>query len=460
MAGQVRTALVVVGLVVVGAPVLIWLRNEGVVLGDPWVLALLLPLTVLVTGDHSERRADGRRPNGHPFLRLLLAAGLIAAFCWTAGWSLVVPAGIVLAAVPLIHRSSSRLWIATAANVGVLTAAGQAGVELGYIPTVVQAQQSHLAAGWLLLFAWSAAVVIGRDAAEGERSQNALARAEARLRALMESSTDVLTVSDAGGTLFYVSPATERGMGYRPDELIGRPLLDLVDVEQQAAVRRRLDDLVARGHDARSGMDVLTVHASLERRWYEWTFHNLLSDSLVQGVVVQQRDVSERLQAQRALAHAASHDDLTGLSNRGELLRRMSVSVPQAGPGAAVAVLFVDLDLFKDVNDRLGHRAGDDVLVVVARRLAAALRSHDHLGRLGGDEFGVLLTELRDEDEVHAVVARLISAIEQPITLPEGTVNVGVSIGHAYTTDPSTPLDRLLATADSAMYATKNARRH
>ena len=458
MASQVRTAIVVVLLVAVGAPVLFRLRGEGVVLGDPWVLALLLPLAVLVT-DPTGSSAEGRRTNVHPFLRLLLASGLIAAFCWTAGWSLVAPAGIVLAAIPLIHRSSSRLWVATAVILPVLTVAGQAGVELGYIPTVVEAQESHLAAAWLLLFACAAAVVSGRDASERTRSRNALARAEARLRALMESSTDVLTVSDAGGTLSYVSPAAERAMGYSPDELIGRPLLDLVDAEQQSTVRRRLEDLVARGHDSRCGMDVLTVHASLERRWYEWTFHNLLSDPLVQGVVVQQRDVSERLQAQRALAHAASHDDLTGLSNRGELLRRMSVSVPQAGPGAGIALLFVDLDLFKDVNDRLGHRAGDDVLVVVARRFAASLRSHDHLGRLGGDEFGVLLTELRDEDEVHAVVARLTSAIEQPITLPEGTVTVGASVGHAYTTDPSVPLDRLLATADSAMYATKNSRR-
>lgn len=458
MASQVRTVIAVVLLVVVGAPVLLWLRNEAAVLGDPWVLTLLLSLTVLVTNP-TESHADGRNTSNHPLLRLLLASGLIAVLCWTAGWSLVVPAAIVFAAIPLIHRASSRLWIVTAVIVPVLTAAGQAGVELGYIPTIVEAEQSHLAAGWLLLFAWAAAVVSGRDAVERARSRNALAKAEARLRALMESSTDVLTVSDAGGTLSYASPAAEHAMGYRPDELIGRPLLDLVDAEQRAAVRRRLEDLVARGHDARSGMDVLTVHASLERRWYEWTFHNLLSDPLVQGVVAQQRDVSERLQAQRALAHAASHDDLTGLSNRGELLRRMSVSVPQAGPGAGVALLFVDLDLFKDINDRFGHRAGDDVLAVVARRLAASLRSHDHLGRLGGDEFGVLLTELRDEDEVHAVVGRLISALEQPITLPEGTVAVGASVGHAYTTDPTIPMDRLLATADSAMYVTKNAKR-
>jgi diguanylate cyclase (GGDEF)-like protein len=134
-------------------------------------------------------------------------------------------------------------------------------------------------------------------------------------------------------------------------------------------------------------------------------------------------------------------------------------SLPQAGPGAAVVVLFVDLDGFKDVNDQFGHQAGDDVLVVVARRLAASLRAHDHLGRLGGDEFGVLLTEVRDEAEVLAVVGRLVASIEQPIILPGATVTVGASVGYALTTDPRTALDHLLATADARMYATKSARR-
>jgi len=459
MASHLRTSVFAIAVLVLAVPVLFWLQSLGLVLGDPWVLALLLPLVIFVSDGRSQQQLGSGRLDDRPLLRLVLAALLATVLCLSAGWSMLVPAATVLAAVPLVMRPVPRMGIMTASVVTAATVPGEIGVALGYIPTVVEPNQSHVGAGWLLVIALTAIVAVARDAGDRKASADALARAEARLRALMESSTDVLTVSGPDGLLGYVSPAAERAMGYSPADLQGRPLLDLVDAEHRPLVAARLEELAERGTDARSSMDVLVVHASLERRWYEWTFHNMLKDELVQGMVVQQRDVTERLQAQRALAHAASHDELTSLPNRGELIRRMLSSLPQAGPGAAVAVLFVDLDLFKDVNDRLGHQAGDDVLVVVARRLAASLRTHDHLGRLGGDEFGVLLTEVRDEEEVRAVVERLVTSLEQPITLPGASVTIGASVGYSITTDPRTPLDRLLATADARMYATKNSRK-
>jgi len=459
MASYLRTTFVALGALVVAIPLLLVLKSMDLISGDPLVLALLLPLVVFVGDDRSQGQLRSGALEDSPGLRLTAAAVLAAAFCWFAGWSMLVPAATTLVSVPLLQHASRRMATRAVVVVVATTVMGQVAVGLEYIPSVVRPMESHVGAGFLLVIALAAIVAVSRGSADQRAAADALLRAEARLRALMESSTDVLTVSDADGRLTYVSPAVERAMGYLPAELVGRPLLDLVDPEHRPAVTGRLADVEERGDDARSNMDVLVVHASLERRWYEWTFHNLLSDALVQGMVVQQRDVSERLQAQRALAHAASHDELTGLPNRGELLRRMMASLPQAGPGAAVAVLFVDLDLFKDVNDRLGHQAGDDVLVVVARRLAASLRGHDHLGRLGGDEFGVLLTEVRDEAEVKAVVDRLVIALEQPITLPGATVAVGASVGYSLTTDPDTHLDKLLATADARMYAVKADRR-
>ncbi len=458
-AGNLRTTLVAILALVVALPVLWWLESRGLVEGDPVVVALLVPLTILVADDRSQPSLGSGHLEERHVLRLLLCVGLVAALCWNAGWSMLVPAGITLTSLPLVQRAGRRLAVVAGIAATATTAIGEVGVELELLPTVLPVQLSHAGAGALLVLLWTTLLIVARNAADQAGYAHALARAEARLRALMESSTDVLTVSNGGGILTYVSPAAERAMGYRPADLLGRPLLDIVDAEHRPGVAARLSELMQRGEDARSSMDVLVVHASLERRWYEWTFHNLLADHLVEGMVVQQRDVSERLNAQRALAHAASHDDLTGLPNRGELLRRMSASLPQAGPGAAVAVLFVDLDLFKDVNDRLGHQAGDDVLVVVSRRLAASLRAHDHLGRLGGDEFGVLLTEVRDEQEVRAVVGRLVTAIEQPITLPGGAVTIGASVGYAISSDPRMQLDRLLAAADQRMYTVKAGRR-
>ncbi len=459
MASHLRTTAVALAVPVAAVPVLFWLRGLDLVAGDPWVLALLLPLVIFVGDDRSQAQLGSGRLEDLPALRLTTAAVIGAAFCWFAGWSLLVPAATTLVAVPLLNRASVRMSVHGAVVVAATTTLGEIAVALGGIPSVVAPDVAHVGAGFLLLIALASILAISRGATDQRAAAEALLRAEARLRALMESSTDVLTVSDAGGRLTYVSPAVARAMGYTPAELVGRPLLDIVDAEHRQAVADRLAELTGQGGDARASMDVLVVHASLEHRWYEWTFHNLLDDALVQGMVVQQRDVSERLQAQRQLQHAAAHDDLTSLPNRAELIRRVRASLPQAGPGAAVAFLFIDLDRFKDVNDNLGHQAGDDVLVVAARRLAASLRGHDHLGRLGGDEFGILLTEVRDEEEVRAVVERLVTALEQPITLPSTTVSVGASVGYALTTDPTAPVDRLLATADARMYAVKSDRR-
>lgn len=290
------------------------------------------------------------------------------------------------------------------------------------------------------------------------RRQWARERAEGTLHALMNSSTDVLTVNDASGVLTYVSPAVERSLGRPAAALVGRPLHELADPEYRESVAHLLAQVVAAGHTARLGLDVLVVAASGERRWHEWTAHNLLADPLVRGVVVSQRDVTERLQHQARLAHAASHDPLTGLPNRGGLFGLMDSALAEAAPGAGVAVLFIDLDGFKQVNDQLGHATGDELLKVVAQRLRGCLRSQDHLGRFGGDEFCVVLTEVRDESEIRAIVDRVNNAVARPAALSRGTVTVRASVGVALTHDPTRTAASLCGTADQDMYRVKRER--
>lgn len=453
----IRSALTVAAAGLVSFPVFVALRHQDLVTGAPWVLACL----VLVAGAAALAVVPPRARGAHGYGRLRLVAALagMAALCWTAGWSLVLPAAGVLLSVMCIQRSGSHIWRFTGWAATVVTVAGQVATGLGWVPTIVAPAQSHVAAWGALTFAWLAVAVVGRGAAERETSQHTLARTEARLRALMDSSSDVLTVSNSRGLLTYVSPAVSRSLGYDPATLVGSPLTDLVDAEHRSRAARQLSAVVAAGPGARTNMDVLVVLASLERRWFEWTVHNLLDDPLVEGLVVDQRDVTERLVHHETLARAASHDELTGLANRSELMRRLETSLHEAAPRAGVAMLSLDLDQFKQVNDTFGHEAGDELLVAVARRLSSCVRPHDHLGRLGGDEFGVVLTEVRDEYEVRSIVQRVGTAIEQPITLAVGAVRVGVSIGYAMTIEPRTAVEPLFAAADAAMYRTKGSRR-
>lgn len=435
------------------------LAEHGLVTGDPVVLGVLLGVIVL-TGTRRVQAFVGRgRLDTRATTRLTLAFVLFAALTWTAGWSFVLPAAAVLVGVVHIQRSGPSVWLPAALVVTAFTLAGQVGVALGWVGTVAAPVVSHLAAGILLVLSCSGIVVAASAVAERDSAQRTRERAEARLRALLDSSQDVLSVSDASGVLTYVSPASVRGLGHEPHALVGTPLLDLVDAEHRARVAAALEGVLAAGPDARTSIDVLVELASHERRWFAWAVHNLLDDPLVAGLVLVQSDITDRLRHQAELAHAATHDDLTGLPNRSDLLARIDEAGAQAVAGAGIAVLFLDLDRFKQVNDVHGHPAGDELLVTIARRLRAALRPHDHLARISGDEFCAVLTEVRDAAEVDGIVQRLHTVAGDPVALRSGAhVSVGVSVGRALAFGPSSA-EELLRAADTAMYRDKRARR-
>lgn len=455
-----RAAAVLGGVLwmLVATPGIAALRDAGLVHGTPWLLALLCVVAVVLASGPVQRWLGSGRIDNRPLLRMVVAFGVFVAGTWTSGWSMLLPGAAVLATVVVLQRSGSRTWALAALVTVGFTLAGQLGVHYGLVPTVVEARQSHVGAGWLFGIAMLSIWNVATSIAERERSEATLARTDARLQALMDTSTDVLSVSDAEGRLTYVSPAVLRTTGHAPESLLGRSLLDVVDPEQRAEVAGRLADVARRGPGARESFDVLVVLASTERRWFEWTVH-LHDDPLVGGLVVDQRDVTDRRLASEALAHAAAHDDLTRLPNRAELMRRLRTVLPEAAPGAGVAVLFIDLDRFKEVNDTYGHAMGDRLLEVVAQRLAAGLRAHDHLARLGGDEFGAVLTEVTGAGQVRAVTQRLADAVAHPVHLGEALLDVEASIGSAIAFDGAAEPDALFAAADAAMYAVKNGRR-
>lgn len=460
---RVPTALAVSGALVGGAvalPAFAWLGERGLVTGPPWALAALTVVVILAGTQPAQQWLGSGRMDNRPVLRLVVAFGLFAAYTWLAGWSLILPATAVLVAVVHIQRSGCWVWLPAIVLLAVTTALGQVGVASGLVASVVPTAVSHVGAVAIFLLAASGVLTVGLTVAEREQVEAALARTDARLRALMDSSTDILTVADARLRLTYVSPAAERHLGRSPQNLLGSALMDLVDAEHRERVAAELTRVTAGGGGTRGALDVLVVLTSGERRWYEWTVHNLLGDPLVEGLVIELRDVTERLQHQEALAHAAAHDDLTGLPNRTGLMDRLADDLAGAAPGAGVAVLFLDLDRFKAVNDTYGHAAGDEVLVALARRLRSGLRPHDHLARISGDEFCAILTEVRDAEEVAGVVERLADLCDRPVGLTDGgRVDAGVSIGVALAFSPDQQPGTLLARADDDMYRTKRSRR-
>ena len=187
MASHLRTSIVAIVVLVLAVPVLFWLKSLGLVLGDPWVLALLLPLVIFVGDDRAQQQLGSGRLDDRPLLRLVLAAMLVTVLCWSAGWSMLVPAASSAEGPPGQSRPVRRVGILAASVVAAATLPSQIGVALGYIPTVVEPSQSHVGAGWLLLIALATIVAVARDAGDQKASADALARAEARLRALMES---------------------------------------------------------------------------------------------------------------------------------------------------------------------------------------------------------------------------------------------------------------------------------
>jgi diguanylate cyclase (GGDEF)-like protein/PAS domain S-box-containing protein len=259
----------------------------------------------------------------------------------------------------------------------------------------------------------------------GWRREHAARREQARLHALLKNAHDLVLVVDPDSTTRFVSPAIEDMLGYDPMDWTGRPLLELVhpgDLE-------RMSSLIAEGHDAR----VLNIRFRARDgsvRWFDVEASDRSAEAQLGGVLLTCHEIGERKDLQDQLSYQASHDELTGLANRSVFCERVELArrAADSGPGRAIAVLFVDLDHFKPVNDTLGHDAGDQVLRTVAARFSAAVRSEDLVCRFGGDEFGVLLLDT-DEPTACEVAARLVRAAQAPIAVGATLVRIDASIG-------------------------------
>ena len=235
-------------------------------------------------------------------------------------------------------------------------------------------------------------------------------RGEARFGALVRHASDIITVLDPDTTVTYQSPSIERILGFDPDALLGSRFDRLVCDGDRLSLATAVP-AAADGDDAQA-LECSLTHADGSVRHFEIHFTNLIDEEHVGGILLNARDVSERKAFEAELTHQAFHDTVTGLANRAMFTERVRQAIARCRREEGnLAVVFLDLDDFKTINDSLGHAAGDEVLVEVARRLDDNVRGADTAARFGGDEFAVLLEDIGGQQDAADAAQRVLEML-------------------------------------------------
>jgi diguanylate cyclase (GGDEF)-like protein len=291
----------------------------------------------------------------------------------------------------------------------------------------------------------------------GELREEARERlqAEHQLRHLVEATSGGIIGTDALGRCLVCNPMAARMLGLAGTQALrGQSIAPLLEV-----CSPRLADLLKQGLAGHSAIEeALPIQSGNASIVAEARVDPILEGGQVVGAVLALLDATERQARQREIWHQANFDHLTGLANRSLFLDRLERALLLQGRrGTRLAVLFMDLDGFKPVNDTYGHAAGDAVLIEVAQRLSSTVRSTDIAARFGGDEFVVGLTDIRDIRHVELLARKILAVVRAPYRVGEHRVELSASIGIALFPDDQQGCDALLAAADEAMYRAKQA---
>ena len=278
---------------------------------------------------------------------------------------------------------------------------------------------------------------------------------EQRFQALIEHADELIFILDQDGLIQYTSPAVQRVLGYAANDLLNTSLLEYFQREDRPDLPitdsiSNLQSGAYRMRHAQHGSIDVEVHVS-----------NLLDNPAVRGIVINCHDVTSLKQAARQMRHQALYDPLTGLPNRAYLMEELDLLFEQANRSrngsSSSALLFIDLDDFKLINDTLGHLIGDEFLKQIAHRLRDEFPPHATIARLGGDEFTVILSDLRDPQQAIEMAELVQSSFDYPLHVGGFELRARASIGVALHTHTFTNPHDLLRAADTAMYRAKNS---
>jgi diguanylate cyclase (GGDEF)-like protein/PAS domain S-box-containing protein len=277
-----------------------------------------------------------------------------------------------------------------------------------------------------------------------------------KLSGVVQQTDDIVVITDPHGIVEYVNPAFEKITGYSSEEVVGN---DLGAINSGLHENKFYETLWRTINAGKSFRDVFINRKKNGDIYYEEKTITPLKDSneQIQNYVSTGKDISDRIEIQEKLHYMATHDALTELPNRLMVIDRLKHAIQQAERSPSmIAVIFIDLDRFKQVNDSLGHPAGDSLLKVIAEKLKTHLRKGDTLGRLGGDEFTILMEGIHHIDDVIVVVQKMLEAVSEPVLIGGYEIISSASMGITLFPDDASDVDTLLKNADVAMYRAKS----
>jgi diguanylate cyclase (GGDEF)-like protein/PAS domain S-box-containing protein len=289
-------------------------------------------------------------------------------------------------------------------------------------------------------------------------TEDALRQSEERFRSLVQNSSDIITVLQADGTISYESPSIERILGYRPEDLVGKNIVEFVHPDDISRVQSLLWEEIQRPDLSVVG-EFRFRHANGSWVYIESSGKNRLDDSVIQGVVINSRDITERKRAEETLRSLSLTDDLTGLYNRRGFMTLAEQQWKLAKRlNSRMLLLFADIDDLKTINDTRGHQEGDQALMETANLLKEAFRESDIIARVGGDEF-VVLTMGAPEENVEVITTRLQTKLAARNAQGDLPFQLEISTGAACY-DPENPysIEEMLAQTDGLMYAQKRGK--
>ncbi len=408
-----------------------WFRVEGWVADTPfWILVVLLvatsafnlaSITWLKASPEDAKRIQ---------VRLAVSTLATTAVIYAVGWGpmLVIAYGVGFAAV--LQEAGSASWRSGFAWCVIGVGLGQAAIQLNIAPTLIEPGLGNaLALGGLICFG-IVARVLGVKAAAAEEAEHALRDRGEQFLSLLQHAVDVIAVVDRDGRMQFASPAVEGLLGYTPAEIEHGSISVLVPEFELERLLRRIGSVADQPGRTQTMDDLQLRHRDGTIRWSAATLTNP-SGQWGDAIVINVHDVTKQRELEEQLRHDALHDPLTGLWNRPAFTQYTEKACLRAArEGFTIALLFVDLDGFKQVNDTLGHGLGDEVLVQVGRRLRGCLRGTEVLARLGGDEFTVLVERVSSSRDAIDIADRIHADLTRPVRRARGPLAAGRERGH------------------------------